>query len=376
MTECFVVTRGWGSVNALTYAEVVDMKVFVVLFSMLFLASCGGSGGGEPVEEGFCVEVIAGESITTPTVNGQCVDSNQSAVNPTVEPDSTEVSSAPAPAPVPVTLTPTPSPVPVRGECVDTAPINDGFGWDGVGSCSTPIAVVEQPQPEPEPEPEPQPEPTPPNPEPAYIVKSTFQRITAYVLSFSFDQFNTLQVNALFKNSSSAITDAQCRLALISGVTEVGFTYISVSHLLSGDSVPDASRFLTNGLNRDSFDAVRLSGCFNSISTPRLQAAPEPEFDYIVKTGFEGIHVYVKDFSYDQFGSFQVNGVFKNTTGNTTDAQCRLALISGLFEVTTTFISIDDLNPGETAPDSSRFLVDGLSEDSFDRARLSDCFSS
>lgn len=38
-------------------------------------------------------------------------------------------------------------PEPIRGPCVDTAPLNDGFGWDGVETCVTPIIAVEEVEP-------------------------------------------------------------------------------------------------------------------------------------------------------------------------------------------------------------------------------------
>ncbi|MFK8083473.1 MAG: hypothetical protein AB8B97_24595 [Granulosicoccus sp.] len=107
-----------------------------------------------------------------------------------------------------------------------------------------------------------------------------------------------------------------------------------------------------------------------------LQPAPDPAPDNIDQISFDGISASVVSFSTGSFGRLQANALFKNNTGNPVDAQCRIALISGFSEVGFSFIAVDDLATGNTVPDTTRFLEEGIEEGSFDAVRLSGCFTS
>lgn len=248
-----------------------------------------------------------------------------------------------------------------------------------------PVPVPEPtPQPEPEPTPTPAPEPTPepepipaltPDPEPEHISKISFEGIDAYLLNFSTSQFGRLQANALFVNNTGRTLDAQCRLSIISGFTEVGFTFISVDDIRGGDTVPDSTRFLSSDITTDSFDTVRLSGCFTIEPRTAEESRPSPEFDFVERKAFEGIEIFVLGFDFSQFGRFQVNGLVRNHDSETVDAQCAITLYSGNFVVESNYISADDVMRGESVPDSTGFLVEGINQDSFDRVRLSGCFT-
>ena len=311
------------------------MRVLVAAITVL-LAACGGGGSSDTTQP-----------VSTPPAS--------TAPTPQVTPPQDPIAQ--------------PTPTPTPGECIDTPPVGDGFGWNGVTTCSLAVA----PPPAPEPEPEPEPEPT--TSDPVHIVKINFDGIEAFVLDFSFSQFGRLQANALFVNNTGRPLDAQCRIELISGFEEVAFSFISIDDLAGGDTVPDQTTFLTDGLNGDSFDRVRLSGCFTTTPRPVVQATPEPDFEYVIRTGFEGIEAFVLGYTFDQFGNFQVNGLFRNNSNNSVDAQCRLTLINGLKIVDDSFLSVDDIATGETVPDNTRFLVDGINQNSFDRVRLSGCFT-
>ena len=194
------------------------------------------------------------------------------------------------------------------------------------------------------------------------------------MLSFDFDEFGNLRANSLFRSNAGSETDAQCRLALIAGVTEVESSFISIDNLQSGEIAPSSTTFIADGLNLNSFDSVRLSGCLTSNFRP-TEPTSEPDFSAIVRVGFEGVRAFVLGSDFDQFGNFQLNSLFQNTSNSIVDAQCRVTLISGLFVIDSSFISVDDIAPGESVPDSTTFLMDGLSMDSFDRIRLSGCFT-
>lgn len=56
-------------------------------------------------------------------------------------------------------------------------------------------------------------------------------------------------------------------------------------------------------------------------------------------------------------------------------AQCRLTLISGEMVFCSSFISADDVRLGESVPDNATILDDSVNQDSFDRVRLSGCFT-
>lgn len=276
-----------------------------------------------------------------------------------IEPDPTpqpEPTPAPEPTPQPEPVpTPEPEPIPTPEPEPTPAP---------------------QPEPEPAPTPEPTPIPGPaPDSEPEHVVKINFDGVTAYVLDFSISEFGRLQVNSLFESSRGSPANAQCRITLISGFSEVAQSFISVDDLAAGDTVPDDTRFLADGLNTDSFDTVRLSNCFTLQPSPALVVTPEPEFDYIVRTAFEGVEMFVLGFDFNQFGRFQANGLVRNNGSETVDTQCRLTLISGNYVVDSSFLSVDDIQPGETVPDNAAFLSDSVGQDSFDRVRLSNCFT-
>lgn len=78
--------------------------------------------------------------------------------------DATGVQTAPQTRQEPQTGVTAPSnqPAPVAGPCIDSEPVGDGYGWNGIESCQLPIitpAPVPTPAPDPEPIPEPEPEP-------------------------------------------------------------------------------------------------------------------------------------------------------------------------------------------------------------------------
>lgn len=237
-----------------------------------------------------------------------------------------------------------------------------------------PTPVTPEPAPNPQPEPTPSPEPTP-QPEPEYLTRISFDGVTAYVLSFSTSQFGRLQVNSLFKNNTINRLDAQCRITLTSGLSEVDFQFISVDDLASGEKIPDRSAFLGDGLTVDSFDSFRLSDCFTLSPSEIYQTRPEPDFSYVERVAFGGVEVFVLGFGYNQFGRLEVNGLVINNRSETVDIQCEVTLLSGNLVVEEAYISVDDVVPGESVPDRSSFLNDNLSEESFDRVRLSGCFT-
>ena len=142
-----------------------------------------------------------------------------------------------------------------------------------------------------------------------------------------------------------------------------------------GDAVPDKTSFFEDGLSVSSFDTVRLSGCFAIDPSPVLVGTPEPDFPYLDRVAFDGIEVFALGFDFNQFGRLEINGLVRNNDSNTVDVQCRLTLISGMLVVESSFISVDDIARGETVPDSTTFLGDGINQDSVDRVRLSSCFT-
>ena len=322
------------------------MKTLILTFAIsLLLTACGG--GSNRVEDltqqqdDPMVEVPAAQP---PVVN-------------TPEPEPTP---EPVPGPTPA---PDPQPEPAPTPEPEPTPIPE----------PTP-APESMPTPEPTPEPEPLPVLTP-DPEPEHISKISFEGIDAYLLNFSTSQFGRLQANALFVNNNGRTLDAQCRLSIISGFTEVDFTFISVDDIRGGDTVPDSSRFLSSDITTDSFDTARLSGCFTIEPRSAEQSTPSPEFDFVERRAFEGVEVFVLGFDFSQFGRFQVNGLVRNHDSETVDAQCAITLYSGNFVVESSFISADDVMRGESVPDNTGFLTDGINQDSFDRVRLSGCFA-
>ncbi len=114
----------------------------VVALSATAMACGGGSSGSDPQPIIVVEPVVVTNPVGTPT-NGPVVV--------------TDPVNMPADDPAePAVL----QPAPIPGDCVDTSPIGDGFGWNGVDTCT--LAVVTQPpEPAPLPLPEPPPAPTP-----------------------------------------------------------------------------------------------------------------------------------------------------------------------------------------------------------------------
>jgi len=339
---------------------------FAILFPLtVLIASCGG-GGDDSNETAVQDDPIVDDSnpftpVASPTSEPDPITETEPDTG--LEPDA-DPEAVTEPEAQPVTE---PEPEPVTESEPEEQP-----STEPEPEPVTESEPEEQPSTEPEPEPTTEPEE---QPEPDHIAKTTFDGVTAYVLNFSTTERGRLQANSFFVNETGSSTDAQCRIALISGSTEVATSFISVDDLAVDDTVPDATPFLEEGLNEDSFDTVRLSGCFTNDPTPALESTSEPEFGYIVRTAFEGIEMFVLGYDFNQFGRFQVNGLVINNSSETVDAQCRLTLISGNLVVDSSFLSVDDIQLGETVPDSTSFLNDSISQDSFDRVRLSGCFT-
>ena len=316
-------------------------RLFLFLLPVLVI-SCGGGGGDSQTPT---TVVPVADDPTPPDL----ADSENQEPEPTSD------------AELPVSI-PEPQPVP--------EPVLEPFPGPGPEPSSEPAPMLD-PIPATESEPTPEPEPVADN-----IVQVSFDGITASVISFSTSSFDRLQANALFRNNTGSPLDGQCRIALISEFTEVGFSFISINDLAAGDTVPDATIFLEEGIDEGSFDTVRLSDCFTTNPRPALQTTPEPEFEYVARIAFEDIEVFVLGYDFTQFGRFQVNGLVRNNSSEVVDAQCRLTLISGDMVVDSSFISADDVQPGESVPDNAPILDDSVNQDSFDRVRLSGCFTS
>ena len=110
------------------------MRLFTITVLATVLGACGGSSSNDNGQQPF-------------------EDAAQQGQVPTLPP-------TPAPVPPP---NPVAQPSPVIGECIDTPPIGNGWGWNGVASCQIPAATPTVPDPPPEPPPEPEPEPEPDN---------------------------------------------------------------------------------------------------------------------------------------------------------------------------------------------------------------------
>ena len=232
------------------------------------------------------------------------------------------------------------------------------------------------PEPEPAPEPEPQPEDVAQeNAEPKHIVRTSVDGVTVYVLDFSTSERGRLELNALFRNNSQQQVDVLCKVAILSGFNEVDFTFISVGDIAPGDTVPDQTLFLEDGITTNSFDTVRVSGCFTVDSNAVTASTPEPDFSYITRIAFEDAEAFVLGYDFDQFGRFLIRGLIKNNGSTTVDVLCRVTLLSGNYVADFAFISASDVNPGETVPDSTTLIDDTITVNSFDRVRLSDCFT-
>ena len=102
------------------------MKLALLTITLI-LAGCGGSSSTNPL-------AVAADESTNVTQSDEAGQIGGQVTAP--ELDSPTPPEAPAiEAPVAIQ--------PVRGECIDFEPINDGFGFDGVGTCITPI--IQQP---------------------------------------------------------------------------------------------------------------------------------------------------------------------------------------------------------------------------------------
>lgn len=356
------------------------MRVVLVAGLAVFIGACGGgSGGDEPTVQSQVEGISSSEESVNDTPAAPVIVPES--VEPVTESEpeaETETLAMPTddtvaePEPI---ADPEPESMPIAGECIDTPPLNDGFGWNGVESCTLPIQVVEAPpvaQPEPEPTPAPEPVSAP---EPDHIVRIGFDGVVAYALDFETSQFGRLQVNSLFTNNTRNTVDAQCRIELVSGFNQVATSFIAIDDLKPGETAPSLTTFLGDSLNTDSFDTVRLSGCFTSNSMPVTFLPTDRGFDFETGVQFEGIDVYILPFSFSDFGRLQVNGVFFSTRSDIVDVQCRVALINGLREVDSTFVSVDDFRAGESVPDSSGILDDTVGLNSFDQVRVSQCFT-
>jgi len=102
---------------------------YSILAAALLLAACGGNGSDSTANT---VEVVADDQ---PTATETSV-----APTPTPEPG---VSSQPEQIQQPTA--PVAQPTIAAGPCVDTAPVGDGFGWNGVASCTLPVVEATPP---------------------------------------------------------------------------------------------------------------------------------------------------------------------------------------------------------------------------------------
>ena len=112
-----------------------------MIISALVLAACGGEQG-QPLN--FDISLNPDGQILTsdPVVAADQPVASQPAPSSGIPSTDTPSTAAPSTS-TPTTTTPS-TVVPTAGTCIDTEPFNDGWGWNGVGSC--PLAII-QPQP-------------------------------------------------------------------------------------------------------------------------------------------------------------------------------------------------------------------------------------
>ena len=108
---------------------------YSVLMAAVILSGCGGGDNSNPFQ-------VQNDAIQPTT-----------ATNTPAQGQTTQTPEQTPQTPQPSVITPAVT-TPAPGPCIDTPPINDGYGWNGISSCQLPI--INQPEPAPEPvEPEP-----------------------------------------------------------------------------------------------------------------------------------------------------------------------------------------------------------------------------
>ena len=117
----------------------------LVLTTAVLLAGCGSSESTRPLQIAVTVDG-AGNVIPENSEGTETPVTPQAPTNPQT-PTTPQTPTAPQ---IPTT------PTPIAGECVDTPPLNDGFGWNGVESCTLDVVSVDVPRQEELPPPPPE----------------------------------------------------------------------------------------------------------------------------------------------------------------------------------------------------------------------------
>ena len=98
--------------------------LFPIVLSTLAISACGG-GGSSDGETGSTSMNVTSQPVSTETSDAQPQNDAPTSTTP-------EQTTAPVPGVV----------MPQAGPCLDTPPINDGIGWNGVDSCELPVVEV------------------------------------------------------------------------------------------------------------------------------------------------------------------------------------------------------------------------------------------
>ena len=84
------------------------------------------------------------------------------------------------------------------------------------------------------------------------------------VLGLDFDEPGFVTINVFYQNNNAPTVDIICQITLISDVFVVRNLIFGTQDLEQGNSFIEPERFIGFGLNPDSFDRVRLMGCFTT----------------------------------------------------------------------------------------------------------------
>ena len=112
-------------------------------------------------------------------------------------------------------------------------------------------------------------EPDPPleqTPDPGFefVERVAFAGVEVIVLGLDFDEPGFVTINVFYQNNNAPTVDIICQITLISDVFVVRNLIFGTQDLEQGNSFIEPERFIGFGLNPDSFDRVRLMGCFTT----------------------------------------------------------------------------------------------------------------
>jgi len=335
-------------------------RIVAVLLAVSVLSACGGGGNSDSTDPTNAVAEPVGED----TVPAPVTPTNPEPQLSVPEPEPTpELESEP---------NTTPGPEPVAGECVDSPPLNDGFGFNGVESCVLPIVVMETELPAPTSEPGPTPTARPVSGVDldGYITRFTGTAGVEYFLTDLRQDGSTLFVTMAMDNRSGArIRQGGCEVTLLSGLTVVEGAGGFFENVDRAEVLFD--QIIISDVSATDFDSVEFDCSGEPVFAGASIPVPDldPEIAALAVDDLRGATFFVADITSGIFDGLSGSIALNNTTNTTINtAVCEVSLISGLGIVEAFLVVFEDV--GSTAVSFEEAMIFDVNLLDFNRVQL------